>query len=248
MMLRTILLIIGIIVILAIALDGWRRKHQRRSAILRTRSPFDIIPEETSSTTNEVAGQRSVPTLESPTVHIAVPQTHIPVRAENSAVATQVKSANEAMPKREPLKKRPIIANVPAAPSSVIMLTVMSANNQPFAGHDLIKILDEANLHFGEYDIYHRHKYKNGKGPLYFSVASVVKPGTLNPESIAAIATPGLALFMRMDNPKHDRITFKQMLATAHELARALGGVVCDDKRVPLREATLKFYSEKLNL
>ena len=170
------------------------------------------------------------------------------VTSDISSVTVPVKSANEILPKREPLKKRPIIANVSTAPSSVMMLTVMSSNNQPFVGHDLLKTLNEANLHFGDYGIYHRHKYKNGKGPLYFSVASVVKPGMLDPQSVTENATPGLALFMKMDNPKHDRITFKQMLATAHELARALGGVVCDDKRVPLRDSTLKFYSEKLNL
>jgi len=293
MMLRTILLIIGVIIILAIAIDGWRRKR-RHAQFSRALDPM-VVPKKQSTapstlignTTNETtvspartissapiektpstsrqqlefpelaeSNQFDEPVVEmakAPSGDIEIKKVSTSLSANDVAVARpsirpeQIKSANQVLPAHERLDNNPA-KKVEVKMPEVITLTVMSLNSKPFIGYDLINALEANNLHFGEMDIYHRHKYRNGKGPLYFSVASIVRPGTLDPKNLGVLSTPGLALFMQLDNPKHDRIIFKQMLATAHDLAKALNGIVCDERRVPLRESTIQGYNEKLNL
>jgi cell division protein ZipA len=300
MMLRTILLIIGVVIILAIAIDGWRRKR-RYVQFSRAVDPTNKFTPKASYEVDTVSSVRIVSTanpavkpstgtvssLEAPKTtatpatntrqQLAFPELEIsnnetaardPKDLEIQTMSTspsandisssrpsikpgvrpeQVKSANQAFPAHERSDNNPR-KKVEAKMPEVITLTVMSINSKPFIGYDLIRALEANNLHFGEMNIYHRHKYRNGKGPLYFSVASVTRPGTLDPKNLSVLSTPGLALFMQLDNPKHDRIIFKQMLATAHDLAKALNGAVCDDRRVPLRESTIQGYNEKLNL
>jgi|GEM_PF-3599370 len=295
MVLRTILLIIGVLIILGIAFDGWRRKRRRlqKSAMHNIEPTIhgndtqrdnaeNVLSEPDGSSKTDIGAsendnavrQPGISAVE-PTVDSAAPLTekheekvsHLkpnPVKIEtiesqdpaNQAAAQRaaprleaIFSANETIPVSKTVEKpKQEVTQTMADMDDVITLTVMSINSRPFAGYDLIKALEENHLHHGEFDIYHRHKYKNGKGPLYFSVASVVNPGVLDPKSLGTLSTPGLALFMRLNNRKHDRIVFKQILATAHQLAKSLGGVVCDTKRVPLREATLQSYAERLDL
>jgi cell division protein ZipA len=287
MMLRTILLIIGVIIILAIAIDGWRRKrrHAQFSRAVEPTIKFSAKSGSTTVSAGEVIdnvspsrplnpplttrAQLEFPELETVTVTEPIPDAPVmtkrdPRDIEIQTVSTpasandistprptfrpeQVKSANQVFPAHE-RPENSVPKKVESKMPEVITLTVMSINNKPFIGYDLIRALEANNLHFGDMNIYHRHKYRNGKGPLYFSVASVTRPGTLDPKNLSVLSTPGLALFMQLDNPKHDRIIFKQMLTTAHDLARALNGAVCDDRRVPLRESTIQSYTEKMNL
>lgn len=282
-MLRTILLIIGVLIILGIAFDGWRRKQRR---LKLTRKTQTIVPEPIASTLNDAvdlapsmeesnaddsmisaqsielaeatSAQENIVHVEdkfSPEVASGPTPVEIEPLQQTEASANQalpekksiksdtIKSANQRMPKSMPAEKPK-----PEVPINVISLTIMAMKSRPFAGYDIIRTLEENNLHHGEFDIYHRHKYRNGKGPLYFSVASIVKPGTIDPRRVGELSTPGLALFMELDNPKHDRAVFKQALSTAHHIAKTLGGVVCDNKRVPLRESSLESYAEKINL
>ena len=295
MILRYILLIVGVLIILGIAFDGWRRKRRRlqqnaRHTIEPTIQPtmgqedseeIVLSPPSVVVTTSDVVETVAVyenkltgPStqdleneIQEAPVSLAEKSTSREPRSiEIETVSTDdsanqtvsvvssprpetIISANEAIPKPKVTEKTEVKTPQPKVETEeVITLTVMSINSRPFAGYDLIKALEENYLHYGEFGVYHRHKYKNGKGPLYFSIASVVKPGTLDPKNIGTLSTPGLALFMQRNNRKHDRIVFKQILATAHQLAKSLSGAVCDANRVPLHEATLQSYAEKLDL
>ena len=258
MALRAILLIIGVIIIVAIAMDAIRRKRPGRvhhedivepiieqsdpplHSVLQRDEEENFICEPKVSPLLPKADDPTQITISSIDAPISANQIHVekpPLTSES------VKPANEVLPENSREQKPKPMGN-----QGVITLTVMAIDQKPFGGYDLVRALDECSLFHGEMSIYHRHKYRNGKGPLYFSVASVVKPGTIDPKKLGNLATPGLVLFMELDNPKHDRIAFKQMLVTAQELAQKLNGVVCDDRRIPLRESTLNDYAEKLNL
>ena len=271
-MLRTILLVIGVLIILGIAFDGWQRKQRRLKLAKKSQTiipeayvsdfaeTLDPLPsieadallestEEADSTNNLAHGNAKVNSEKTsgPTPVEIEPIDNLDVSAnqvlpENKPISpSSIQSANQPLPKSIPAEEPE-----QAKPINVISLTIMAMNSRPFAGYDIIRSLEENNLHHGEFDIYHRHKYRNGKGPLYFSVASIVKPGTIDPRRVGELSTPGLALFMELDNPKHDRVVFKQALATAHQIAKSLGGVVCDQQRVPLRESSLQTYAEKI--
>ena len=279
-MLRTILLILGIVIILAIAWDGWRRKRRQhniaKSKMVEPQLDLDIepqveepvenvpkaLPEEYTEystaeeqlendnvvSTNftvepEQDGHLTIETVENKaSANDALPE------QDETPQSEKIYSANEVLPKLKVRDNKAKVEKTIQPEKEIVALTVMPLNSRPFAGYDLVSCLQENSLHFGEFSIFHRHKYKNGKGPLYFSVASLVKPGTINPKELGTLQAPGLAIFMELNDPKHDRIVFKQMLATSHQIAKVLNGVVCDDKRVPLREASIKAYANKINL
>jgi cell division protein ZipA len=234
---RHFFIIAGIIIIALICLEPlcryvWqRRKFARNKTEEIKTATSDSMPEtlEPDATTAGIAESE-----------IPAERTPIPTLTEPTP-PTLPEAANESL--REPLRaqNKPQKAEIGPDPN-LIMLTVMSLDNKKFRGYDLVKALEENYLHFGQWSIYHRHKYRNGKGPRYFSVASVINPGTLNPERLADLSVPGLALFMPRDNPKHDRIIFRQMLLTAEDLAKRLVGVVCDAERTPLNETSLAKY------
>lgn len=295
-MLRTILLIVGVLIILGIAFDGWRRKRKRlqqtqlagelqqRSVANEAVSVSGIVDNAAQKTevvniepiqsaeidiTEELIVQRAELELAEQNAEnilllkekFTAPVASGPIPVEIEPLEEVEPSANQKLPEKPVIKSENIQSanqrmpkKVPEDPvekekiSEVLTLAVMAINSRPFAGYDVIHALQECHLHHGEFDIYHRYKYRNGKGPLCFSVASVIKPGTINPRKVGELSTPGLVLFMELDNPKHDRTVFKQVLATAHELAKTLGGVVCDNNRVPLREGTLQSYADKINL
>lgn len=288
-MLRTVLLVVGVLIILGIAFDGWRRKQRRlkltRQAHRTTVSPLDESIQESEGDTPaiETVSAEAFSTVENETVEEEIVSHPEPVVAPDNVhhaetvfcaepksgptpvdikpLEKQEPSANQKLPEKAPIKPETVKSanqrlpdsakqetKVEEKPVNVISLTIMAHNTRPFAGYDIIRTLQENHLHHGAYDIYHRHKYRNGKGPLYFSVASIIKPGTINPRKVGELSTPGLALFMELDNPKHDRVVFKQALATAHQIAKSLGGVVCDNRRVPLRESSLQAYADKIKL
>jgi cell division protein ZipA len=70
-------------------------------------------------------------------------------------------------------------------------------------------------------------------GTAVFSVASLLKPGVLDPAA-NGFSTPGLTLFMVLPGPVKASDAIRDMIGTAEKLARALNAEVFDSKRNPL--------------
>lgn len=105
-------------------------------------------------------------------------------------------------------------------------------------GSAIQSALTKQSLEFGEMDIYHRMMGRDGRERVLFSVASMVKPGTLTPQELPRLKTPGLSLFLRLPNCMESIKAFDAFLMTAGSLAEDLGAMVLDDKRRPLTERT----------
>jgi len=134
-----------------------------------------------------------------------------------------------------------------AAPSELIILYVMASPDQPFVGYELLQTLLALGLRYGEMNIFHYHQQtREGEGSPLFSLASAVEPGIFDLGNVGAIACPGLSLFMTA--VIDDRFkAFEVMLETAEQLAQDLNGVVCDMQRVPLTEAKIAEYRNKIH-
>ena len=50
----------------------------------------------------------------------------------------------------------------------------------------------DLHMRFGTMDIFHRHARKTALGPVLFSLANLVKPGTFELSSMSDFETPGL--------------------------------------------------------
>ena len=66
-----------------------------------------------------------------------------------------------------------------------------------------------------------------------FSVASLIKPGVLDPAEQQGFSTPGLTMFMLLPGPGRPQAALQDMITTAQALANALNAEVFDASRQP---------------
>ncbi|HSW15492.1 MAG TPA: cell division protein ZipA C-terminal FtsZ-binding domain-containing protein [Solimonas sp.] len=117
----------------------------------------------------------------------------------------------------------------PAAPVEDKIVTLLIAEREGTAifGPKIHLALQAQGLSFGEHRIYHRLQ----GGKAVFSVASLVKPGALDPAEQQGFSTPGLTMFMLLPGPAKPAAALQDMIATAQALASALNAEVFDASR-----------------
>ncbi len=120
----------------------------------------------------------------------------------------------------------------------IIALLIAEREGTHIFGEQLHAALQAQGLEFGDRQIYHRlDRSGGGAGRTVFSVASLLKPGYLDPSQAAGFTTPGLTVFMVLPGPVHPVTAFQDMLTTTQALARALNADVYDGKRRPMNTA-----------
>ncbi len=143
------------------------------------------------------------------------------------------KSAPEATsaPATEP---RPIARTEPKLEPLLIQISVVTAPGKLIEGLDLMDLAESCGLHPGQMSIFHCLDEFVDETKIYFSMASVVKPGTFPFDAMEDFSTPGVMLFARMRGDPEDMTTLDEMIATARKLAISVNGNVLDNTRRPL--------------
>ena len=132
-------------------------------------------------------------------------------------------------------RRTPTVAARPAPAASeksekIVSLLIAEREGTHILGEQIHQALRAQRLEYGARQIYHRLL----KGEAVFSVASLLKPGHLDPALADSFSTPGLTLFMVLPGPQKPADAIRDMLSTAERLARALNAEVYDAKRKPL--------------
>lgn len=128
----------------------------------------------------------------------------------------------------------------------VVVLHVMAKKDCQFKGEELLDALMANGLRFGDMGIFHRHESLNGTGPVHFSLANSVKPGTFNLQAMADFTTPGVTLFMPLDGLKHPLDCFSELVKSAQNLAKALDGELKDETRSALTKQTIEHHRQQI--
>jgi len=111
----------------------------------------------------------------------------------------------------------------------IVTLLIAEREGTAIFGPKIHLALQAHGLSFGEHRIYHR---LHG-GKTVFSVASLVKPGVLDPAEEKEFSTPGLTVFLLLPGPARPQAALQDMVATAQALAGALNAQVYDAQRKP---------------
>ena len=127
----------------------------------------------------------------------------------------------------------------------IVVVHVAAPRGRRLSGRDLIPALEEAGLEYGEMQIFH---YRDEHGRAVFSAASMVKPGTLEPERMEEIATPGVSFFLRLPGPRDGVTAFDEMLTAATRVAARLDGELLDESRSVLTNQTAQHTRERIQL
>ncbi|HDZ08960.1 MAG TPA: cell division protein ZipA [Pseudohongiella sp.] len=140
-------------------------------------------------------------------------------------------------------------AQEPPEYSEVLVINVLARPGTELAGDDLLPVLMSNGLKFGEMSIFHRHTDKIGgrkNGPVMFSVANALNPGTFDLNRISEFATLGVCFFMTLPNVVNNMMAFEQMLATARKVQAALDAELKDDNRSVMTAQTVEHYRQRI--
>ena len=125
----------------------------------------------------------------------------------------------------------------------LVIIHVMAREGRELNGGDLLELLIRAGLRYGPLDIFH---YRNPKGQLEFSLANCVQPGTLNPDSMEQMTTPGVTLFMQLPQHADMMESFDHMHEMALFLAKQMDAVILDEEHSTVTLQRVEHYRERL--
>src|SRR3990167_10213608 len=130
-----------------------------------------------------------------------------------------------------------------------LMMFLLAKNNQQLGGYDLLQTLLAAGLRFGDQQLFHRHQFSNGQGPIICSLAAATDAGTFDLQNMATFREHGLCFFMTPSgNASIDSERFEIMLETATQLSKNLDTYLLDDTRQPWSEESVSRYQMLLGI
>ena len=133
-----------------------------------------------------------------------------------------------------------------ARPAEVLVCNVMAREGFELHGDDLLEALITNGLKFGEMNIFHKRSLGKTTGPVIFSVANILNPGTFDLNSMTDFRTSGVSLFLALPSPTNNLEAFDHMLDVAIHLKESLDGELKDDHRNVMTSQTIEHYRQRI--
>ena len=193
----------------------------------RGETPRPIVKEMSPATSGETP--RSVPDFRrgrvEPTLgsDAATEELREQAEVETTSTLAAPTSAPTLSSSETPAPRRPSVRK--------ILSLRLSLAPQKVEGAKLQEVLQEELLTHGKYDVFHR---LHSDGQSIFSIASMVEPGTFDLEKMGETLYPGVTLFAQLPGPVPGMHALNELVACARRLHQSLGGVLQDDRGVPL--------------
>lgn len=172
--------------------------------------------------------------------------TEAPVAPARGPVLATPRTSPVAAPAAAPTPApAPVVAAVKPVmpgPQKIVSLLIAQREGQAILGHELHEALENQGLAYGARQIYHRLQGSDA----VFSVASLLKPGHLDPAMAGTFATPGLTLFMVLPGPVRAPDAIRDMIGTAEKLASALNAEVFDARKQPFSPSSARALQQEV--
>jgi len=128
----------------------------------------------------------------------------------------------------------------------VIIINVMAKKDTALEGSKMLPVLLKFGMRLGDMSIFHRYADSDGKGPVMFSMANMLKPGTFTISEMESLATPGVSFFMQLPNKMGNMQCFEQMLKTAQAVEDELDAVLKDENRSVFTGQTIEHSRQRI--
>jgi len=238
-------IILGVVILLALAADGFRRSLREKRSELRMssnlskgigrRDPIDDISDELPRGGARVVGRES--SIDTHSSALGAYEDEVPTLVER----VEVEEEAEVEVAAEPLKPGHNLE----VTDEVIMICVKAQDGQEFAGHKLVECLVASGANYGAKQIFHAHHNRDINAPVSFSVVNMKEPGHFDLDTLDAFDTPGVMLFMGLPHT-HGVDALHSMVEAANCVAERLEGTVFDRDMSVFNAQTLKHYEERI--
>jgi cell division protein ZipA len=130
-------------------------------------------------------------------------------------------------------------------PPEVLIIHLMAPNDQTCDGQLLLDTAVSLGLRYGNMKIFHRHTGDDGSGPVLFSMANLLKPGTFDLTAIGQQHMVGVTLFMTPSDLDKPSEIFDLMMDVAEQIADKLQLNIMDETRSSMTKQTIDHYRHR---
>lgn len=265
---REILIIIGVLVVVAILLDGARRvKNNRYENLQMSSRKLRKASADTEGDAVKPPAAGEFPLGQSRVVGIRDDEqlrhaedrlhgsTSFGFEPEPSQAIFDLDNAifdrppgehkreTEPTPALSPQKERVSSDNESA--QDVLVMHLMASKGETVTGEDLLNTILGVGFRYGAMKIFHRHLLDDGSGPVLFSMANLLNPGTFDLNTIRQLKIPGVTLFMALDDIEEPVEAFDIMIKAIDVMATALDLNVMDESRSSMTAQTIDHYRQR---
>lgn len=129
----------------------------------------------------------------------------------------------------------------------VFIFNVVAKEGATLGGLQLLQFFLTSGFRFGEMSLFHRHLHSDGTGPILFSIANMLAPGTFDPQHMEKFDTQGVSFFIAAPNWEINiKEAFEMMLTAVEQLSEEFDCTVLNAQREPLTEQQFRDYHERL--
>jgi cell division protein ZipA len=267
---RGLLLLIGVLVVLALVLDGLRRVkrnryenlHMSSRKLQKTASQYDdgfdgLGDSQFPSGGSRVIGIREDDNFDEIDRLLRGGGASSQARQgqfdlddsqqEHSATLEAERAQLEIKLARQSAvsKQVPPSDNNSSQTQDVLAMHLMANKGEMINGQMLLDAVLAVGFRFGGRKIFDRHLNEEGSGEVLFSLANVANPGTFDLNTIADIKTPGVSLFMQLDGLADPVTAFDIMVDTVDRLVAQLHLHVLDEARSSMTKQTIDHYRQR---
>ncbi|MDG1311146.1 MAG: cell division protein ZipA [Porticoccaceae bacterium] len=127
----------------------------------------------------------------------------------------------------------------------VLVMHLMANKGDRIQGQELLDAVLASGFLFGGRKFFDRHINDDGSGEVLFSLANLLNPGTFDLKTIAEMDTPGITLFMALDELTDPVAAFDTMVQAVDQLVAKLHLNVMDESRSSMTKQTIDHYRQR---
>ncbi|WP_022942310.1 cell division protein ZipA [Psychromonas hadalis] len=254
---QPILIVIGLLAIGGVLIHGYLLSRKEKNVVTNTPLNVDIFAEKSSSELNpesvddvisDVRITRADTTIEQEEnidFSVALEDEKIEPIKFSEAPAEEAKF--ETVKNDAQLDKNEQVATEATQPQDLFIFNVVAKEGLQLGGHELLQFFLTSGFRFGEMSIFHRHQHSDGTGPVLFSIANMMAPGTFNPEEMEQFKSEGVSFFLTAPNENINiKESFELMLCAVEQMAEEFDCLVLNAAREPMTEAQFIEYNHRL--
>lgn len=128
----------------------------------------------------------------------------------------------------------------------IVTLYIAARAGAKLRGPDIVVAAEKTGLTYGYMNIFHRLVEGHPERGPVFSVANIMKPGGFDMATIQSLETPAIAFFLTLPAPVPALDAWETMLPTAQRMAELLDGVLLDESRNALGRQRIQHLRDEL--